>query len=85
MSDAYYYSIELMLAIVSLGVEEVIIRFNKTTIPAQVTSYYCMTFDLGLDPNVEYHLIGSEPLIDNKNVMHHITVKGCTDLDPGNI
>jgi hypothetical protein len=44
-----------------------------------------MTFDLGLDPNVEYHLIGSEPLLDNKNVMHHIAVTGCTDLDPGNL
>jgi dopamine beta-monooxygenase len=45
-----------------------------------------MTFDLGLDPEVEYHIIATEPVIENKNVMHHALLYGCADgLDSGKL
>ena len=39
----------------------------------------CMTFELPNDD--EYHMIAYEPIIANKNVMHHILVFGCVDTE----
>ncbi|XP_062622231.1 DBH-like monooxygenase protein 2 homolog [Saccostrea cucullata] len=36
-----------------------------------------MTFDLLTDG--DYHLIGSKPLVDNANVLHHMILYGCKD------
>ena len=45
--------------------------------PTKETTYQCQYFELPKDR--DYHLIASEPYIDNANVMHHIVVKGCED------
>jgi len=54
------------------------LRFPKTSVPAVETTYICMLMDV---PAIDgdWHVIASEPLIDNANVMHHITVRLCTD------
>ena len=44
-------------------------------VPAKETTYQCQYFELPNDR--DYHLIASEPYIDNANVMHHIAVMGC--------
>ena len=51
------------------------LRFPRTKVPAQATTYICFTFNLPADR--EYHLIATQPLIDNENVMHHMTLNGC--------
>ncbi|KAK3607129.1 hypothetical protein CHS0354_036070 [Potamilus streckersoni] len=53
----------------------VTVRLPVTTVPANATTYMCMTFDLPSDK--EYHLIAFEPVIDNANIMHHILLIGC--------
>ena len=53
------------------------IRFPRTLVPAKGTSYYCFNFRLPDDQ--EYHLIATEPVIDNPNVMHHMVLSSCDD------
>ncbi|XP_061173636.1 DBH-like monooxygenase protein 2 homolog [Saccostrea echinata] len=53
------------------------LKFPRTTVPPWETNYYCMTFDLLTDG--DYHLIGSQPLIDNADVLHHMILYGCKD------
>ncbi|XP_046567590.1 DBH-like monooxygenase protein 1 homolog [Haliotis rubra] len=53
------------------------IRFPETDVPAEDTTYICMIFNVPSDQ--DYHYIGSKPLIDNENVMHHVIVYGCSD------
>ncbi|WAR31781.1 DOPO-like protein [Mya arenaria] len=55
------------------------IRFPETPVPAQETTYMCMAFELPSDK--PYHLIASNPIIDNREVMHHIIVYGCSGMD----
>ncbi|KAL8579823.1 hypothetical protein ACOMHN_048100 [Nucella lapillus] len=55
----------------------VTLRFPRTKVPNTETNYFCMTFDLPGDG--VYHLVGTEPYIDNMQVMHHILVYGCED------
>ena len=59
------------------------IRFPPTAVPAQETTYMCMTFEIPIDE--EYHLIAYEPIIDNVHVMHHIVVYGCAESEGGSI
>ncbi|KAL3870612.1 hypothetical protein ACJMK2_038660 [Sinanodonta woodiana] len=51
------------------------IRIPETSVPAKVTTYMCMVFDL--PKNGDFHLIAFEALQDNLNVLHHIIVYGC--------
>ena len=55
----------------------IVLRFPPTAVPAQETTYMCMTFDL--PQNGSYHLIADEPMIDNHYVVHHIIIYGCDD------
>ena len=50
---------------------------TRNRVPAKETTYQCQYFELPKDR--DYHLIASEPYIDNANVMHHIIVRGCKD------
>lgn len=52
------------------------LKFPETAVPAEETSYYCMTFEFPQDG--DYHMIATEPIIDNVHVMHHILLFGCT-------
>ena len=51
--------------------------FPETIIPSTETNYYCMTFDLPSDQ--DYHVIATEPIMDNLEVLHHILVYACED------
>lgn len=62
-------------AINSTDVFNVTLRFNRTKVPNQVTSYFCQGFKLPDDR--DYHLIANEPVIDNAEVMHHALMFGC--------
>ena len=44
--------------------------------PASDTTYMCMAFELPHDK--DYHVIATEPYIDNINVMHHVLVQALT-------
>ncbi|KAK3089057.1 hypothetical protein FSP39_000478 [Pinctada imbricata] len=55
----------------------VTLRFPETPVPAVETTYLCMTFDLPND--TDYHLIATQPIINNEYVMHHILLYGCDD------
>ncbi|XP_046555577.1 LOW QUALITY PROTEIN: MOXD1 homolog 1-like, partial [Haliotis rubra] len=55
------------------------LRFPRMKVPSTETNYFCQTFDLPADR--DYHLIATEPVIDNIHVMHHIRLMGCRDED----
>lgn len=52
------------------------LKFPKTRVPMEETNYYCMAFEFPHDG--DYHMIATEPVIDNVHVMHHILLFGCT-------
>ncbi|XP_076468958.1 dopamine beta-hydroxylase-like [Babylonia areolata] len=62
-------------AISEPDVRNITIRFPRTKVPAKETTYICFNFELPDDQ--EYHLIATEPFIDNHNVMHHIVLSTC--------
>ena len=56
------------------------LKFPRTAIPAEETSYFCDFIPLQLPDNgAAYHVIAYEPIIDNVQVMHHTLVYGCRD------
>jgi dopamine beta-monooxygenase len=59
------------------GVLSVTLQFDKTKVPAAETTYMCQMFELPSDG--DYHVIATEPVIDNANVMHHVIVRMCTE------
>uniref|UniRef100_A0A0B7A301 Copper type II ascorbate-dependent monooxygenase C-terminal domain-containing protein n=1 Tax=Arion vulgaris TaxID=1028688 RepID=A0A0B7A301_9EUPU len=65
------------------NVRNVSVRITPgSKIPPQETTYACQIFDLnelGLPLNQDFHMIGVEPIIDNRNVLHHMVLFGCTD------
>ncbi|XP_070174485.1 tyramine beta-hydroxylase-like [Littorina saxatilis] len=56
-------------------VQNITFRFSPTSVPNTETNYFCMTFDLP-DDDV-YHLVATQPYIDNEQVMHHVILYGC--------
>lgn len=58
------------------AVRRIDFRFNRTRIPTKETNYFCQAFEFPM--NVSYHMIASEPLIDNAAMMHHAFVFGCS-------
>ena len=59
------------------GVQSMDLKFPRSKVPAEDTMYACYVFDVPQDQ--EYHLIGFEALIDNKNVMHHMVAFTCDE------
>ncbi|XP_053386346.1 MOXD1 homolog 2-like [Mercenaria mercenaria] len=53
------------------------VRLTTSSVPAEKTTYICQVLDLPSDG--DYHLVATTPFIDNKNVMHHAIVYGCSD------
>ncbi|CAG5115919.1 unnamed protein product, partial [Candidula unifasciata] len=51
------------------------LKFSETKIPETITTYMCQGFELELE--TDHHIIASEPLVDNRNVLHHIIVFAC--------
>ncbi|XP_067664198.1 dopamine beta-hydroxylase-like [Haliotis asinina] len=62
------------------GVQKRVLRFPRTPVPDNETTYVCMTFDL--DNSQDYHMFATKPEIDNADVMHHIFLAGCQDGAP---
>ncbi|XP_052220094.1 MOXD1 homolog 2-like isoform X1 [Dreissena polymorpha] len=54
-------------------------RFPKTAVPDKETTYMCMNIKLPIEKT--YHMIASEPIIDNIDVMHHVVIYGCPGLE----
>lgn len=52
-------------------------RFPVTPVPAKETTYICMVFEFPVDQ--EYHIVATEAIVDNRQVMHHTLVFGCED------
>jgi len=51
------------------------IRIPLTAVPVQATTHYCMIFDF---PQYgDYHMVATQPFLDNKKVIHHVLVFGC--------
>ncbi|PAA49104.1 hypothetical protein BOX15_Mlig007919g2 [Macrostomum lignano] len=50
---------------------------KPTPVPATETTYVCQAFELNNTAS-PVHLIGSRPIIDNKNVMHHMIMYACS-------
>ncbi|KAK7094627.1 dopamine beta-hydroxylase-like [Littorina saxatilis] len=64
-------------AIHEQDVRNITLRFPRTKVPADETTYECFVFDFPSDE--EYHLIATQPYIDNPNVMHHMVAFACDD------
>ncbi|XP_050414252.2 uncharacterized protein LOC126828504 [Patella vulgata] len=64
-------------AINQAGISNVTIQFPKTAVPNAETTYICIVFDLPQDD--DYHLVATQPIIDNIQIMHHAVLFGCED------
>eukprot|EP00117_Sycon_ciliatum_P020732 scpid46694/ scgid18381/ Dopamine beta-hydroxylase; Dopamine beta-monooxygenase; Soluble dopamine beta-hydroxylase len=53
---------------------------RDTVVPAKVTTYYNMMFELPADR--QYHAVGFAPILDNLNVIHHFLVRACDHPHP---
>ncbi|KAI3384371.1 hypothetical protein SNEBB_008244 [Seison nebaliae] len=58
------------------------LRLDNTTLPPQLTTYYCQQFEIPLDLNEEYHAVAFEPLISNRVADHHMILFGCENGVP---
>ncbi|XP_050411531.1 uncharacterized protein LOC126826385 [Patella vulgata] len=68
-------------ALNEVGVKNMTINFPNTSVPVEETTYVCMEFEL--DNTGDYHMVATQPIIDNLNVMHHAVIFGCeTDTHP---
>ncbi|CAG2219261.1 unnamed protein product [Mytilus edulis] len=61
------------------GILRTSLRIPATSIPSKQTSYYCMLFSL--PSNDTFHLVGTKPIIDNKDITHHILLFGCNEQE----
>ncbi|KAH9503106.1 DBH-like monooxygenase protein 1 [Bulinus truncatus] len=49
-------------------------------IPPKPATYMCQIFDLeSMLPHGDYHLIATQPILDNSDLVHHIVLFGCSD------
>ncbi|KAK7462113.1 hypothetical protein BaRGS_00038485, partial [Batillaria attramentaria] len=53
------------------------LQFPKTSVPPKETTYMCAVFDFP-EPESDVHMIATSPLLDNRQVMHHAVLFGCT-------
>ncbi|KAJ8306363.1 hypothetical protein KUTeg_016908 [Tegillarca granosa] len=61
------------------GIKNITVRMPKTTIPTQQTTYVHTFVELPIDG--DYHLVASNPFIDNVHVVHHIDLFGCDEYN----
>ncbi|ESO93057.1 hypothetical protein LOTGIDRAFT_162081 [Lottia gigantea] len=57
-------------------IKNMTLRFPLTDVPIQDTSYICTEFEV--DSSDDFHLIATEMLVNNTNVMHHALLFGCS-------
>lgn len=58
-------------------VKSVVMRFPTTPVPSDDTTYICTVFEFP-EPNSDVHMIATTPILDNKQIMHHSVLFGCT-------
>ena len=61
--------------ILSAGLNTSFLSFLNDKVPPRETSYYCKTFELPHDQ--PYHIVASDPLLNNTLVIHHMILYGC--------
>lgn len=61
----------------SSGTHPYEIRFPVSPVPAEETTYICQAFQL--PSNKTLQLIGTTPIINNTNIMHHMILFGCNN------
>ncbi|KAL5011657.1 hypothetical protein ScPMuIL_010208 [Solemya velum] len=64
-------------AVNETDVRRVTLRLPPTAVPAKETSYFCMIFELPTDG--DFHMVATQPVLDNRHVMHHILLFGCDE------
>lgn len=53
---------------------------NNVQLPnGRETFYYCKVEKMALEPDVQYHIVKFEPIINNHKYVHHMTVYECND------
>ncbi|KAK7103292.1 putative DBH-like monooxygenase protein 2 [Littorina saxatilis] len=65
-------------ALESSDVKQLDLRMPLTPVPQQETTYMCMTFQWP-DVTKDFHVIATEPIINNSYIMHHMLLFGCAD------
>ncbi|XP_059175933.1 tyramine beta-hydroxylase-like [Physella acuta] len=68
---------ELCDAIRSPDVRNMTLTLTRVTIPPTGTSYICQSFDLPSDQS--YHIVADQPIVDNRELLHHMLLFGCLD------
>ncbi|KAK6166896.1 hypothetical protein SNE40_023501 [Patella caerulea] len=63
-------------ALNDVGLKNMTLKFPSTPVPVQETTYICMEFEL--DNTGDFHIVATEPIVDNVNVMHHAVIFGCS-------
>ncbi|KAK7475230.1 hypothetical protein BaRGS_00033534, partial [Batillaria attramentaria] len=58
-------------------VKNVTLQFPVMPVPARETTYMCAVFEFP-EPESDVHMIATSPLLDNRQVMHHALLFGCT-------
>ncbi|KAH9508902.1 Tyramine beta-hydroxylase [Bulinus truncatus] len=73
-------SFEKCTVIKKEGILTTNLTFNKYHVPASVTTYVCMTYELPNDQ--DYHIVANQAIIDNADVLHHMLLYGCEGDSP---
>jgi len=53
------------------------VRFPLLPVPLKATTHYCMIVKFPVDS--DYHIVATQPLLDNKHAIHHILLYGCAE------
>ncbi|KAH9503094.1 hypothetical protein Btru_069949 [Bulinus truncatus] len=63
------------------GVQKVNLRLaNNTAVPSKATTYMCQMFNMeAVLGSRDFHLVSTEPIIGNSEVLHHMGLFGCED------
>ena len=70
-------------AVTDPAVTKLDLKFPRTEVPAQETTYMCMAFELPSDK--KYHAVATKPIIDNIMFPHHMLLFGCSTKPTGDI
>ncbi|RUS72577.1 hypothetical protein EGW08_019663 [Elysia chlorotica] len=64
-------------AITEPGVMFFDVRLPRTAVPGTRTSYVCQAQPIPITSQDDYHAVAFEPLVDNKDLVHHMLMFGC--------
>lgn len=62
---------------------QVNMTFSNYAIPAKLTTYACQRFDMpDIVNNADHHIVRFDPIIDRRDIVHHLIVFSCLTLPP---